>query len=51
MKDGKTIFKGATEDQAKFNAVSSGYIVVGTAFNSKKRFWVAFARKTGDKIF
>ena len=46
----KTIFKGSTEDQAKFNAISAGYYVIGTAFNQKKRIWVAFARKGFDNV-
>jgi len=51
MADGKTIFKGASEEAAKFAAVSAGYVVIGTAPNRKKGYWVAFARKQADKIF
>lgn len=49
--EGKTIFTGTTEEAAKFAAVSAGFVVIGTAPNRKKGFWVAFARRQPDKIF
>lgn len=42
--NGKTIFKGDSEEAASFAATSAGFTVVGTAYNKEKGFWVAFAR-------